>query len=143
MPLDEARLPALIRCEIELWSQFDERVLGWAGHLRAHGFGTAILSNLPRALGEELRMTPGFLDPFDHVTFSYELGTVKPQRPIYEDAIRGLSVRPQEALFLDDRPENVAGARAAGLMGEIFSSWEDFQEKVLPRYKLPGPEMPR
>jgi putative hydrolase of the HAD superfamily len=137
--LDAAALPELTRLEVELWNAFDERVLGWAAHLRAHGFRTAILSNLPRALGQKLRATPGFLDPFDHVTFSYELKSVKPEPEIYRDAIRGLGVEPGEALFLDDRELNVQGARAVGLMAELFSTWEEFLERTLVRYDLPLP----
>ena len=136
---DEAALPELVRMEIELWNNFDERVLGWAAHLRSRGFQTGILSNLPRALGEELRATPGFLDPFDHVTFSYELGTVKPEAAIYQDAVAGLRLKPDEILFLDDRKENVDGARAAGLVAEVFSTWEEFLEQTLIRYDLPMP----
>jgi putative hydrolase of the HAD superfamily len=136
---DEASLPALIRGEIELWNNYDERVLDWAAYLKASGFRTGILSNLPRALGEELRATPGFLDPFHHVTFSYELGSVKPESAIYEDAIRGLGVSPGEALFLDDRSDNVQGARAVGLLAEVFNTWEEFLESSLKGYDLPAP----
>lgn len=137
--LDERQLPALAEYEVELWNEFDERVLGWAAHLQAMGFGTAILSNLPRTLGQELRGTPGFLDPFDHVTFSYELGVLKPDPAIYHDAIRGLSIEPQEALFLDDKPENVEGALAVGLRAELYSTWEEFLQDTMARYKLPAP----
>jgi putative hydrolase of the HAD superfamily len=136
---DEDSLPALIRGEIELWNNYDERVLDWAAHLKASGYRTGILSNLPRVLGEELRATTGFLDPFQHVTFSYELGSVKPESAIYEDAIRGLGVAPGEALFLDDRPENVQGARAVGLLAEVFNTWEEFLESSLKGYDLPAP----
>jgi putative hydrolase of the HAD superfamily len=138
-PFDESRLPVLVRCEVELWNDYDERLLSWAAHLQARGFRTAILSNLPRPLGEELRATPGFLDPFDHVTFSYELGMVKPQAGIYRDTIDGLGVKPEEALFLDDRVDNVEAARAAGMHAEVFSTWERFLEDTLSRYALPAP----
>jgi putative hydrolase of the HAD superfamily len=137
---DESRLPAIIRHEVELWNDFDERVLSWAAHLQARGFRTAILSNLPQPLGEELRATPGFLDPFDHLTFSYELGVVKPQPEIYRHSIEGLGVNPSEVLFLDDRPDNVEGARATGMHSEVFSTWEAFLEGALDRYALPSPE---
>ena len=135
--LDEALLPGLVRHEVELWNHYDQRVLSWAAQLKARGFRTAILSNLPRVLGEELRATPGFLDPFERVVFSYELGLLKPEPGIYEAAIAGLGVAPNRALFLDDRPENVAGARAAGLEAEVFQSWEEFREGALRRYGLP------
>ena len=139
---EESKIPALIRREIELWNSYDSRVLHWTRQLRAAGFRTAILSNLPRPLGEELRATPGFLDHFDHVTFSYELGKVKPQPEIYLGAIAGLGVEPAQALFLDDRPDNVEGARDVGLHGDLYSSWEDFVAAGLPaRYALPAPDV--
>lgn len=132
----ESRLPELVRREIELWNQYDTRVLAWAGQLRSAGYRTAILSNLPRPLGEELRATPGFLAPFDHLTFSYELRKVKPQPEIYLDAIRGVGVEPSEALFLDDKTENVEGARAVGLQAVLYSTWENFSAAG---YGLPAP----
>jgi putative hydrolase of the HAD superfamily len=138
--IGEPRLPALIRSEIELWNHYDARVFTWIGELRAAGFRTAILSNLPRPLGEELRATPGFLEHFDHVTFSYELGVVKPQPEIYLDTIRGLDLPAGQALFLDDRPDNVEGARAVGLHAQVYSDWEDFNAAGLAaRYGLPAP----
>src|SRR5215831_10599103 len=48
---DKAVLPSLLRCEVELWNDYDERVLGWAAYLRAQGIRTGILSNLPPVLG--------------------------------------------------------------------------------------------
>jgi putative hydrolase of the HAD superfamily len=138
--LEESRIPELVRLEIELWNQYDTRVLAWAEQLRSAGYRTAILSNLPRPLGEELRATPGFLDPFDHHTFSYELRKVKPQPEIYLDAIRGVGVEPSEALFLDDRPDNVAGAQAVGMKALLYSTWEDFVAGGRPHYGLPEPE---
>jgi len=135
----DALIPAMIEREIQFWSRYDSRVLAWIRQLRAAGIRTAILSNLPRPLGERLRITEGFLDHFDHVTFSYELRAAKPQVEIYEHAIRGLKVPPAQALFLDDRPENIEGARAAGLQAELFLSWEKFLESILARYGLPEP----
>jgi putative hydrolase of the HAD superfamily len=137
---EESRMPALIRREIELWNNYDARVLAWIRHLRATGLRTAILSNLPRPLGEELRGTAGFLDHFDHVTFSYELGVVKPQPEIYRHTIDGLGIDPAQTLFLDDRQDNVEGARAVGLRSEAYSTWENFVGSgVLGRYSLPEP----
>ena len=126
VPFDDAMVAGLVRREIDFWSNFDERVLAWARELRDAGLRTGILSNMPLPIGESLRVTPGFLDHFDQVTFSYELGVLKPEREIYEYALRGLGVAPAEALFLDDRPENVEGARAIGLHADLFTTWEDF-----------------
>ena len=133
---NDALIARMIECEIDFWSKLDERVLAWIGELRAGGLRTAILSNLPRPLGERLRTRDVFLDRFDHITFSFELGVVKPQREIYEDAVRGVGVAPGETLFIDDRAENIEGAHAAGLQAELYSTWENFGD-VPGRYGLP------
>src|SRR5262249_47626668 len=123
---DAALIADMRQREIDFWSAYDGRVLAWAHELRGHGFRTGVLSNLPSPLGRQLRHTPGFLDPFDHVTFSYELRTVKPEPAIYEHMIAGLGIPPGQALFLDDRQENVDGALAVGLKAELFVTWEKF-----------------
>jgi len=52
-------------------------------------------------------------------------------------------VAPEQALFLDDRLENVQGARDAGLQAELYTDWEDLSEIIAPRYGLPLPEVAR
>jgi len=136
---DDAIIAEMVRREIDFWTRFDHRVLRWAAQLRAEGYKTGILSNLPRPLGESLRATPGFLDPFEHITFSYELGFIKPEPEIYRHAMEGLAAEPGRTLFLDDRPDNVEGARAAGLEAVLFTTWEEFLSRDRARFGLPEP----
>lgn len=123
---DDALIAQMIEREIDFWLHFDDRVLAWTRELRASGMRIGILSNLPRPLGTHLRADANFMGHFDHATLSFELGVVKPQREIYEHAVRGLNVAPGDALFLDDRQENVDGARAEGLQSELYTTWEDW-----------------
>lgn len=124
-------LARLIEIEVDFWTHYDDRPLGWIAALRAAGIRVGILSNLPRVLGEDLR-GKNYVRHFDHVTFSYELLTVKPQAAIYRHAIEGLGVAPHEALFLDDKLPNVHGAIEVGLRAELFTTWEDFLERGMP-----------
>jgi putative hydrolase of the HAD superfamily len=137
---DDDLVAEMIQREIDFWSRYDDRVIAWARQLRASGLRTGMLSNMPEPLGAHLRATRTLLDHFDHVTLSYELRVTKPKADIYQDAIRGLSVSPAEALFLDDRADNVAGASAVGLQAELYVSWEEFEKDALGRYNLPAPE---
>lgn len=139
---DDQLIAQMIEAEIEFWSRYDEPVLAWNDQLRTAGFKTAMLSNLPQPLGRRLR-SQNFLKHFDHAALSFELRVVKPQREIYEDAVSGLGIPPAQALFLDDREENVEGARAMGLNAELFTSWEAFLEKTPGRYALPAPMVAR
>jgi putative hydrolase of the HAD superfamily len=136
---EPARVVSMTRHEIGFWSRYDQRVFDWIDQLRAAGLRTGILSNLPRPIGEKLRATPGFLEHFDHVTFSYELLSVKPEPAIYHDAVAGAGVSADQTLFLDDRPENIEGARAVGMQAELFETWEQFSKGAPARYALPEP----
>ena len=43
------------------------------------------------------------------------LGAVKPNRMFYQRALAKLALRPEQVLFIDDRPENVEAAREMGI----------------------------
>ena len=62
-----------------------------------------------------------FVDAFDVMTISAEARVAKPDPRIYRIALEELGVAPAESVFLDDFPENVAGARAVGMQAIRFS----------------------
>jgi len=53
--------------------------------------------------------------PFAWSVLSYEAGSMKPDRAIYDAAIARAGAAAEEIFFVDDIAENVAGARAAGI----------------------------
>ena len=136
---DDSLIERMVEHEIGFWNTFDARVLDWMKALRAAGFTIGILSNLPHPIADSLRATPGFLEHFDHITFSCDLRLFKPQGAIYEHSFRGLNMAPEETLFIDDKIENVEGARAVGMQAELFTTWEEFVRDVPGRYGLPFP----
>ena len=136
---DDSLIEQMVQHEIGFWNTFDARVLQWIKTLRENGLTIGILSNLPSPLADALRGTERFMEHFDHVTFSCELRLFKPQAAIYEHSFRGLRVAPEETLFIDDRQENVDGARAVGMHAELFTTWEEFARNVPGRYGLPEP----
>jgi putative hydrolase of the HAD superfamily len=76
---------------------------------------TALLSNsfVGARAREEGRYGYGSL--VDLIVYSHEEGIAKPDPRIYATACSRLDVAPSDAVFLDDVPEFVAGARTAGL----------------------------
>ena len=137
--LSSTDVQQFVNREIEFWSRFDARMLGWIRQLRDSGLRTGILSNLPRPLGEHLRSVPGFLNHFDHITFSCELNLVKPEAGIYRHAVDGLGLAPEDALFLDDKIENIRGASDVGLPAQLFTTWEELVQLDWAAYGLPAP----
>jgi 2-haloacid dehalogenase len=59
-------------------------------------------------------------DRFHDIVVSGEERLVKPDPAIFTLAMRRFGLVPGEALFVDDRPENIAAGEAAGLVGHRF-----------------------
>ena len=63
---------------------------------------------------------------FDTVTFSYEVGLRKPDPKIFKLTLERLAVPPSAAIFIDDRPDNVEGAKALGMQAILYEEFETF-----------------
>lgn len=70
------------------------------------------------------------LDFHSGVACSWELRAVKPEPAFYERALRQIGVAPMEAVFVDDRPENVAAAEAFGLTSVLYQNPPDAISRV-------------
>lgn len=118
--LTPERIDALIEHDVLMWASVDPIMLAWAARIQASGMKTAILSNMGEELLAHMRKNFLWLEEFHHLTWSCELNLVKPLAAIYQHTLEKLDVRPEEALFLDDKTENVEGARQVGLHSLLF-----------------------
>lgn len=107
------------------WMHFDDSMWRWIDRLRAAGTRVAMLSNMPRELGEALKSRTARMQNFDFVTLSYEVHSVKPEPAIYEHCLEGLGLEPAETLFLDDRMPNIQGAELLGMRAIQFTDRDD------------------
>jgi glucose-1-phosphatase len=98
-------------------------VIDLVHRLAAAGNRLGILSNINEihwqfvASGRFDRLQPPGAagSPFQHAVLSFEVGAMKPDPRIYAAALAAADASPSDVFFVDDRPENVAGALAAGL----------------------------
>jgi putative hydrolase of the HAD superfamily len=110
----------LIEMDNVSWMQYDETMWEWVAQLRGMGKRVAMLSNMPRDLGEALKSRSSRLTQFDHVTLSYDVRSTKPQPVIYEHCLEGIGVSADRAIFFDDRIANCRGAEMLGLRAIEF-----------------------
>jgi len=86
--------------------------------LRDRGYKTGLVSNAfdpPQLLHRDLARL-GVAERLDVAVFSSEVGRRKPERPIFEHALRALEVDPERALFVGDTlATDIAGAAALGM----------------------------
>ena len=89
--------------------------------LKAAGFPIYALSNYGVENFEATVKVYPFLEAFDgRVVSGYE-GVIKPDPAIYDLVVQRFSVDPAQTLFIDDRPENIAAAKACGFRGHLFT----------------------
>jgi len=123
---DHAVLESLIDLDVQSWTRYREPMWTLARDVRASGVKTAILSNGVPEVMARVRADRPLAEIFDVVVVSYELGHAKPDREIYEATLSELGVVPQDALFVDDRGENIAAADELGLRTFHFTGDDRF-----------------
>lgn len=64
----------------------------------------------------------GIFDQFTHVFKSYVDHIYKPEVASYDYCVNWIRSSPAECVFIDDAPENIAGAISAGLHGIVFKN---------------------
>jgi epoxide hydrolase-like predicted phosphatase len=74
---------------------------------------------------------------FDATVFSCEEGTAKPEPRIYEIALERLSVKPPEAVFIDDRADFIEGAQKLGIHTIRFENPQQVKEALAALAILP------
>lgn len=124
--IDEERMNALFAADVEYWTRPNEAMIAWAAALQRAGVRTGVLSNLGDAMEAGLWARLDWLRGFAHHTFSHRLRMAKPDAAIYRYAAEGLGVKPEEILFVDDREENIAGARAVGMVAIQYGEHQAF-----------------
>ena len=76
-----------------------------------------LLSNF----NQRLRTEPyPILSEFDALVISGEINKVKPDRAIYDYLLNTYALNPEECIFIDDNPANIAMAESLGITGYLF-----------------------
>lgn len=110
--------------------QFDEVVEILDEVRRRDGVRVYVLSNFSGDLFRTARPRFAFLEWFDGLLISGDEGLVKPDPEVFELLIERFDLEPASTVFIDDRHENVAAARAAGLLGIHHTSAEDLRARL-------------
>lgn len=60
--------------------------------------------------------------PFKTLFLSHQIGFIKPGLEVYEHVQREIGIASESIVFIDDRPENIEGAKSCGWHGILFES---------------------
>lgn len=102
----------------------------WIRAMKEHGYHVYILSNYGHWTYEKTQEALSFLEDVDGALFSYEVKQIKPETEIYQSLLKRYDLKAEECVFLDDRQENIDGAKKLGFEGICFTGYEDAKEKL-------------
>lgn len=102
----------------------------WIRELKNKGYGVYILSNYGRWTYQNTAEALSFLEDVDGAVFSYQVHQMKPEPEIYQTLLTKYGLKAEECVFLDDRQVNIDGAKAQGMEGIVFTSYEEAVERL-------------
>ena len=122
--LTDGDIGKLAAIDNQQWARENAKVGAVVRAVHAAGLKIAVLSNMHSDMLRYVRKRFSWFREFDVQVFSCEFGRAKPSPEIFLHTARLLGVRPEEALFVDDRPPNIDGAAQAGMKTMLFESTE-------------------
>jgi FMN phosphatase YigB (HAD superfamily) len=98
--------------------------------LRRQGYQTYIFSNTNDLAVEHVHRSFPFFGHFDGYIFSYEVGAMKPDAPIYDAMEKMSGRRGADLIYLDDRAENIAAGARRGWRAVLHESPEKTRQTL-------------
>lgn len=103
----------------------------WVSGLKERGYNIYLLTNYSDWMFDyHFEHTFTFSKFVDGMVVSGKVKCIKPDARIYQEILNKYSLNPAESVFIDDRLENVVGAKAQGIHGIQFTNIEDVKSKL-------------
>ena len=98
-------------------------------NLKSKNYKIGLLSNNYTQLRQEL-IDQNIIDLFDVVIISSEVGYQKPQPEIFEYLFKGLNLKADEIVFVDDTKQSLTGAEKIGYTPILFMNNKKLKEEL-------------
>ena len=109
-----------------------EKNVKLAMDLKQKGYPIYILSNFPGDQYDKYEKHNSFLQIFDDKIISGHVGLAKPDTKIYQFAIDKFHLTPERSLFIDDKIENIEGAKQLGIQTIHLQNPDELPELIKP-----------
>lgn len=114
----------------------NEAVITIVEQLKKKGLKLFVLSNTCQAHFDYILEHYPFLKLFDGFVLSYQIGSRKPEKKIFESALSIAKCKREHCFYTDDIPEFVKAAKALRIDSENYTTPERLQEALTKRSLL-------
>ncbi|MFN8442599.1 MAG: HAD-IA family hydrolase [Caldilineaceae bacterium] len=123
---------------IAAWLHYDDvidtRLIHHIQQLHQAGMICCLATNQERNRAEYMKSKMDFQKCFDHLFFSCEVGSLKPDPSYFAHIETVLKLEKESLLFWDDAETNVKAAQARGWKAELYTDFETF-ERIMEEYR--------
>jgi putative hydrolase of the HAD superfamily len=108
---------------LELWNmiEVDDDAIEVVKSIRRQGLTICLASNQDSYRGNYMSKRLGFQELFDHEYYSFQIGLAKPDEAYFTHIVNDLNIQPDEAVFIDDKAENVEAAQSVGIQAAVYN----------------------
>jgi putative hydrolase of the HAD superfamily len=110
-----------VRCAWMQFAQIDPQMVALLGQLKMQ-YSLALLSNAPGEFLHRILSENQLYSYFEKIMISSEVRLAKPDPAIYRLLLKEMDITGEHCIMIDDNPQNLEGAAAAGIPGILFSS---------------------
>lgn len=96
----------------------------WVIELKRRGLKVYVLSNFSEKIWKDCREALEFYEYTDGGVISYKEHLIKPDAKIYSLLLKRYGLNADECVFIDDLKENIEAAKALGIHGIVFETYE-------------------
>ena len=118
---------------VSIWNNIfweDEVSCGIARRLKANGYTLFLLSNVNKLHFEFIERKFNILNIFDELILSYIVGSMKPERAIFDEVIKRAGGDKTKILYIDDRDDLIKEATAMGIDSIRYEGGEKLEKEL-------------
>lgn len=109
--------------------KLNKKVIQLAKWLKEKKYKVGILSNT-NEIDANVHKKRGDYDLFSPVILSHEVGYRKPEKRIYQIALKKLKVKPNECIFIDNNKDKSSTAKKLGIKTILFKSASQLERNI-------------
>jgi putative hydrolase of the HAD superfamily len=124
-----AQVAELVRLDVASWAHLRKGTVRLIRDLAEDEKRLALLSNAPAEVARAVAALP-VARHFEHLLFSCDFGSAKPDPGCFGQALGRLGAPAEEVIFIDDREENVTAALGLGMRAIRFTGPEQARARL-------------
>ena len=101
--------------------------------LKNESLRLVIISNTCESHYRTIASSYPVMDLFDERILSFQVGFLKPDVRIFENALKAAKCAPHECFYTDDISDFIESAKTVGLDGEVFTSVPSLEKQLIQR----------